>query len=213
MKVFCGRAALLASLCVGFSWPVSCWANLVTNGGFETGSFGSTWGSFGDTEVCRISGCGSVGAFGSSAVDGTYAVVFADTTGTSSNEILTHFATTIGDYYTVSFDFGVESLSQNLTSQLLAPTGDTVLASSVFGPVASDPNGLDPYSWTFQAQYSTSYVAFFYDNAYHFDPGYIDNVDAEPGDMAVSEPASLGLVLMGVAATLVAARRRRVAAL
>jgi len=142
LRVFCGRAALLASLCVGFSWPVSCWANLVTNGGFETGSFGSTWGSFGDTQVCRISGCGSLGAFGSSAVDGTYAVVLADTTGTSSNEILTHFATSIGDFYTVSFDFGVESLSQNLTSQLLAPTGDTVLASSVFGPVASDPNGL-----------------------------------------------------------------------
>ena len=85
----------------------------------------------------------------------------------------------------------------------------TVLASSVFTPVASDPKGLDPYTWTFVAQYSVSYLEFEYDNASGFDPGYVDNVDVEPVATSVSEPASVWLVLIGLAATVVASRRRR----
>jgi PEP-CTERM motif len=169
-------------------------ANLVTNGGFETGDF-TGWSTFG------------FGPFGFDGVDssvpqsGTYAAFFGEPVAAPSG-ISQTLATTAGKLYTVSFWLANE----------VDPNGNGIPNSFAFnwnGGAAEltlnnvvGPTAYTQYSFTLLATSALTGLQF----TFASDPAFwdFDNVSVN----AAPEPGSLALVALG-GGVIAAFRRRR----
>jgi hypothetical protein len=165
-------------------------ANLLTNGGFETGSF-SGWTQGGNT--------GATGVGGSFYVQSGLYGAYLGPVG-SDGSLSQSFSTDVGAQYRLTFWLRSDGYTVNDFS---AAVNSTVLYSDV--NIAAQ--AYKEYAYNFMGTGSDS-VTFKFRN----DPGYLslDTVSvekiAEP-QAAVPEPASLALIGLGLAG--IAQRRRR----
>ncbi len=167
-------------------------AELVTNGGFETGSF-SGWDLSGNA--------GNTGVTTSAAISGTYGALLGPV---GSDGILTQSITTVpGSHYTFSFDLLNEGGTPN---GFIASFNNNVLLSIIntaaFGPAH--------YSYDVVAGGPSSQIKF----SYFQNPAYfhLDNVSLQGTGGAVPEPATWATMILGLGMVGALMRRRRLAA-
>ena len=149
----------------------------VTNGSFESGFSG--WTQFGNTGFSTTQAGGTAGA--KEAIFGPVGSVG----GISQN-----IATTIGQFYTVSFD--LMNGGGNPNSALISFGGNTLLSltnASAFGYTS--------YSYNVMASATVSALSF----GFRHNPDYyrLDNVSVTPTAPAVPEPATWAMMIGGLA--------------
>jgi hypothetical protein len=181
--------SLSAVLLVAFATPAS--ANLVTNGGFETGDF-TGWFHAGNTITDSVGGPGNSGAF--SAVLGPVA-----TTASLSQTL----STTSGAFYDLSF-FLANSAGGNRTNVGGAPVDFRIIWNGVqiFDASLTPPGTFTPYNFLVQATGAATALEFVYRN----DPGFffLDDISVEPHQAAAGVPETgssvllMGLTLVGL---------------
>lgn len=184
-RVFAGVGALALA---AVATPSNA-AELVTNGGFETGNF-SGWTLGGNT--------GFTGVDTASAHSGTYGAYFGavGSTGTLSQLL----NTVAGQTYTVSFWL---SNSGGPTDSFEASIGDTVLQTF------TNVNAFQYFNFSFTTPVngSPSLLKF----SFRQDPSYwhIDDISVQGLAGGVPEPATWAMMILGLGAVGAAMRRRR----
>ena len=179
---------ILAAAALAFATPAAA-QQLVTNAGFETGSF-TGYTLTGNTGFSGVAGgVGSSGAFGA----------FFGPVG-STGGISQSLATTAGQSYLISFDLqgdgGTPSFYQVLFGGAQLFTGTNPAAF-----------GFTTFSTTATATGASTNLAFNFRN----DPGFfsLDNVSVTAVTGAVPEPTTWMMMLLGFGAIGFAVRRRR----
>lgn len=178
-----GCAALLAS-----AMPAS--ANIVLNGGFETGNL-SGWTQSGNT------GFTGVECPGAGLVPEGLCQAFAGPVG-SDGSLSQDLFTQAGQVYSISFDFTADGL---IPSNFSASFGGTGLTSVVNPPAGS--NQLT-FLETATGPVSTLVFNFRNDNGFLF----LDDVQVNAVNTGVPEPLTLSLFGAGLAGTAVLRRRK-----
>jgi len=178
---------ILFIIAVVASAALTAHANLVTNPGFETGSF-SGWTQFGDTSFT------GVGAGAPYAHSGTFGAYFGPTS--ADGGIFQAIPTTIGQTYTV--DFWLSNDDSQGNNHMSASFGGVPLLALVNAP----PFPYTHYTTNVTALSASSLLNFTFYNppAYY----YLDDVAVN----VVPEPGTLGLIALG-ALGLVGALRKR----
>lgn len=188
------RKALLSAAMVvaSFGIAVPAQAQLVTNGGFETGNF-TGWTGVGNTTFNGVQ-CPGPGA----NVDQGNCSSFFGPVG-STGGITQTLSTTSGNPYTVYFSLLTDG---GTPSSFLASFGGNTLLS-LTNPSAS--GGFTDYSFLVLATGPSSVLSF----SFRDDPGFLllDSVSVVEG--AVPEPATWAMMLVGFGAMGFAMRRRR----
>ncbi|MCW6536417.1 PEPxxWA-CTERM sorting domain-containing protein [Sphingomonas lycopersici] len=186
-RVFAGVGALALAAA---ATPSNA-AELVTNGGFETGNF-SGWTLGGNT--------GFTGVDAASAHSGTYGAYFGavGSTGTLSQLL----NTVAGQTYTVSFWL---SNSGGPTDSFEASIGNTVLQTF------TNVNAFQYFNFSFTTPVSGSPSLLKF--TFRQDPSYwhIDDISVQGLAGSVPEPATWAMMILGLGAVGAAMRRRRAA--
>jgi hypothetical protein len=167
-------------------------ANLVDNGGFESGNFAG-WSLAGNT---GYTGVGTVGVFGIAPTEGSFLAYFG---AIGSDTVMTQsLAVTSSSHYTVSFDLADDGASSG--QDFSASFGGTSLLS-----LNSLSSSFTHYS--FDVLGGTGVLQFGARN----DPNYwlLDNVSVTQSTAAVPEAASSTMLMAGIALLGFAALRRR----
>ena len=185
-RTFSILAVAAAALCAG-----TAQANLVTNGGFETGDL-TGWTNNGNFVSTAFDGFTPVGSF---ALYGGCVGVLCTTSQT--------LATTAGASYVFSFLYGSDGLVPN---QFIALWDGAAVFSTLNDTTNTRPGYLAE-TFNVVASGASTTISFQIRN----DPAYqsLDNVSVTPS--AVPEPASLALVGVALAGLGLASRKRRAA--
>jgi hypothetical protein len=190
--------------------PSLAQANLITNGDFESSVLGTGWQSSATTgfqDINTYRAC--------CAPTGTYAggpnVAFFGWDNLAGGSIWQDVTTSIGQLYTVSFDYGAIARSklQTLTASAVGGAGFTSIASSTALSAIGSANLSSittNYSYSFVANSALTRILFTDTSAITSSvDGVLDNVSV---NAAIPLPQSAGLLTIG-AIGLVMARRRR----
>lgn len=176
-------------------------ANLVQNGGFETGDF-TNWTVSGNVAIGSVPVYGSAG---STAANGNYVAVF-NAGDRPANATLSQTVTTaIGTDYSVSFGYSSFNNGGYQSITVAAEdAGGTTLNS--FFDTATSATPLATSTFTFRADRNatTIFIADFASNYTLSNDGFLDNVSVS----AVPEPFSLTLLATGLIGTSLICRRK-----
>lgn len=175
-------------------------ANLIQNGGFETGTF-SSWTVSGNV---FMSGVPIYGAYGNTSLDGNYAIVF-NAGDSAPNAILSQsFATVAGTDYGVSFLYG-GTAGQSVT--VSAKDNNSLLLGSAFATANGTFSASTLFTYNFRADsaLSTLTIADYTGNYTYSSDGFLDNASVS----AVPEPTSIILFATGLAGLASIRRRKR----
>lgn len=196
-------------------------ANLLTNGDFETSQSGADatqivpgWTLTGSVlQVGNFNRFGFAGSTfwfgaGSPAQDGSYAIAFNAGQDSALGSVFQTFATTAGERYRLSYDFGTTlSGDQRMLVEVLGNDGSTILANRTDHSVTPDAQLLAAYTLNFIANGSTTTLRFsdVISNPTTNQDGVLDNVVVTDMGPSVPEPAPFALAALGLAL----ARRKR----
>lgn len=212
-------AALFATVLAASATLAHASPELVVNGGFEIGTPGgnpydaavnSQRVSVGDPAIAgwsvinaEIAWIGANNPYSITAASGDN---FLDLTGwfTQGGGVQQVLATTAGQTYTVQFDLGNSNL-YNYGTQNSMRVQAAGLDTTVYGTVADQQNAWMHETLSFTATGSSTTLTFTQGQAYYYVG--LDNVSVTA--TAVPEPASSALLLAGLGAVALAARRRR----
>jgi hypothetical protein len=149
-------------------------ANLVTNGGFETGDF-TGWTQGGDMSFTGVVG---------GTMEGSYFGIFGPTV--SNGTLSQTIATTTGDLYNFSFLYGIDPGTPNYFS--VSIDGGV---TNLYAVTNAGATSVTPLSFDFTATSGATNLVFTFFDA----PAYVrlDNVNVS----AVPEPAPLALLGIG----------------
>ncbi len=186
MKAF----LVLAGATLAFATPAAA-QQLVTNGGFETGSL-TGFTQTGNTGFTGVSSGSGIPA------SGTYAAFFGPIG--SNGGITQALATTSGQSYLISFDLQNLNGGSNFYDVLFGGV-------SLFSASNSGAFGYTNFSTTATATGASTLLAFNFRN----DPSFftLDNVSVTAVNGAVPEPATWAMMLIGFGAIGASMRRRR----
>jgi hypothetical protein len=214
-------------------------ANLVTNGDFanignvwvnNTGLGSDDWQTSGATAIPDWTNvAGFANEFwvtspndysGLTASPGNGSTYFVDLTGQANNTpyggIEQTIATTSGDNYVLQFDLGSSTLwnSSNPAALTASATGTSLLASQFFTLTPTSDNTWVTETLHFTANSSSTTIEFLGDSSYTSEYIGLDNVSVTAATSVFPEPATWGMILIGLIGfgALMRSRRNRVAA-
>ncbi|HEY1935024.1 MAG TPA: PEP-CTERM sorting domain-containing protein [Acetobacteraceae bacterium] len=179
-------------------------ANLVTNGGFETGTF-SGW-TVNDEGDIAIGAVGNPNVIGDTSDNGSYVAVF-NPDNSAPNAVLSQSIPTIaGANYTVSFDYGSNGGPQSI--YVSASDENVGLLNLLFDTSTNTGNNLVTSTFSFQAASAATTIAItdYFDNDTYSSDGFLDNVTVT----GAPEPTSLVLLATGLAGAALTRRRKTV---
>ncbi|MDR7269837.1 hypothetical protein J2X20_002466 [Pelomonas saccharophila] len=199
---------LFSSLFLVFGLAQAAHANLVVNGGFETGDFTGWTASIDDSwlRVCgpsTLSLCEAVGGF--QATGGPHSGQYSAINGLMGlGGISQDLSTEAGKTYEVSF-----WLANCPDYAACAPNGFKVTWNGIelLALSQADPFAWTHYTFNVQASGTSSTLAFMGSNGGSF--YMFDDVNVVGAGRALPEPASLALVVVGLGGLMAARRRAR----
>ena len=187
------RCSLMFATAAAFSVAYPAKANLITNGGFETGDFSGWTVSATDNDMVVV---------GSVPLIPPHSGNFQALAGVGINSITQNVATTPGSFYVIRFW---------LAAKIFDPQVDGVFSFSWGGLTftsGTTPGGIHPYTeftFTLPTLTSTTALQFQFTNPdISSNTYYIDDVSVNPVGVGVPDAGStlplLGFALLGLAA-------------